>query len=87
MMYYEPQQCNDDGNGKDERTGADGTLGMRDKVGLNITLKLPARGDLGKDGPIRLQKLIIQKEEMDIGYFDEDKERISDDSYVYRLRR
>lgn len=54
MMYYEPQQCNDDGNGKDERTGADGTLGMRDKVGLNITLKLPARGDLGKDGPIRL---------------------------------
>lgn len=52
-MYYEPQQCNDDGNGKDEGMGADGTQGMRFKAGLNITLKLPARSDLGKDGPIR----------------------------------
>lgn len=42
--------------------------------------KAPAGGDFGKDGPTRSQKQTIEKKELDIGCFDEDKERISDDS-------
>lgn len=75
MMRHELQQGSDSGNAKDEWIWADET--QHKKAGLNIKLKLSVRGDLGKDGPIRPWKQTIQKEELDIGCFDEDKEKKS----------
>lgn len=72
-MCQELQQGNDSGNGKDEWIRTNGA--RHKKAGLNITLKLSVRGDLGKDGPIRPWKQTIQKEELDTGCFDEDKEK------------